>query len=245
MTSDQIIIVVTGVLQGGGVITFIYFYLKGMKEQVSALQKIISAQDKTLKVMEQQVLETEKVGGIYKKLLDDLPKDLENYQAIISKTKDHVILTLTQQNQAKDDEIEKLRQQEVQLTKLGTSDVRSRQTLRGAILLHENSAQDFTSFIRSISGDKEKAVELIVASSTFEAFIKAAGYRIEIWSGHATFEKLLESKLDIVKSVRSATLSLSGSYAVFHDGRLAMDHAAMENLKSIFTSIKANLQTIQ
>lgn len=81
-----------------GLGVFFYYLVRGLRTEISALKKTIIAQRHTLQVMEKRVEETKKVGDIYRDLLSSLPQDLENFKTVVSKTKDEVIVELSDQN---------------------------------------------------------------------------------------------------------------------------------------------------
>ena len=66
MSADQIVNVVTSLLQGGGIAVFLYFLIRGLRQEIRSLNKTVGAQKETLAVMETRIAETEKVGAIYK-----------------------------------------------------------------------------------------------------------------------------------------------------------------------------------
>src|SRR5216684_811088 len=78
---------------------FFYYLVRGLRQEISSLKNVIDTQHKTLDVMERRVQETEKVGKIYRDLFASLPSDIENFRAIVSKTKDETIVELQSQNE--------------------------------------------------------------------------------------------------------------------------------------------------
>lgn len=91
MTPDQLITVATGVLEGGGIIAFLYFMMSGLKNKIAALNTTIDMQSKTLDVMEKRVEETKGIGQLYKELLNEIPDDLKKYKEFIKESKDAMI----------------------------------------------------------------------------------------------------------------------------------------------------------
>ena len=55
-------------LQGTGLAVYIWYLFRALKQQVSGLKDVVSAQKQTMEVMERRISETEKIGGIYKNL---------------------------------------------------------------------------------------------------------------------------------------------------------------------------------
>jgi hypothetical protein len=94
MTADQAIIVATGVIQSGALGTFFWFVIRGMRSEIKGLQNTIKAQKDTLDVMERRTQETEKLGNVYRKFLEEIPEDIQHYKEFIRVTKDSTIADL-------------------------------------------------------------------------------------------------------------------------------------------------------
>jgi hypothetical protein len=125
MNAEQITTIITNVLTGGGVAAFLYMVIRGLKDQIGALKtqigtlnETIEVQKKTLQAMETRVLETEKVGNIYKRLTEELPGEIDKYRDLITKLKDDQITELTKANQDKDERLQKTAQIELEKLEL-------------------------------------------------------------------------------------------------------------------------------
>jgi len=94
MTPEQITTIITGVFEGGGVLTFVYFVIRGLKKNIKSLNSTIEVQSKTLDVMEKRIDETKNIGDIYKDLLKEIPDDLKQYKKFIRESKDALITDL-------------------------------------------------------------------------------------------------------------------------------------------------------
>jgi hypothetical protein len=116
MNAEQITTIITNILTSGGVITFMWLLIRGLQKQIFSLNKTIEAQNKTLEVMEKRILETEKVGDIYKNLISELPDYIEKYKSIIRVTKDEMISELEKANQLKDEKLKSMT--EIELKKI-------------------------------------------------------------------------------------------------------------------------------
>jgi chromosome segregation ATPase len=90
--------------------------ITGMKAQIGTLNETIEVQKKTLEAMETRVLETEKVGNIYKRLTEELPGEIDKYRDLITKLKDDQITELKKANQDKDERLQKTA--EIEIAKL-------------------------------------------------------------------------------------------------------------------------------
>lgn len=100
MTAEQVTNIVTNLLTGSGVVIFVFYLVRSLKREIASLHKTIEQQLKTFEVMEKRVLETEKIGNIYRDLIDDLPMQVAKYKIFLNQTKDDVIAQLQQANNA-------------------------------------------------------------------------------------------------------------------------------------------------
>jgi hypothetical protein len=123
MTAEQITTIITNALTGSGIIFFVGMVIRGLKNQITGLKtqigtlnETIEVQKKTLEAMETRVLETEKVGNIYKRLTEELPGEIDKYRDLITKLKDDQITELKKANQDKDERLQKTA--EIELAKL-------------------------------------------------------------------------------------------------------------------------------
>src|SRR5215470_17228699 len=103
MTVEQF----TTLIANGGVAAFLYWVIRGLKSQIGSLNKTIEVQQKTLAAMETRVLETEKIGNIYRELFEALPTEVEKWKVAILKLKDDRISVLEKANQDKDERLKK------------------------------------------------------------------------------------------------------------------------------------------
>jgi DNA repair exonuclease SbcCD ATPase subunit len=125
MNAEQITTIITNLLTGTGVVCFLGMVIRGLKNQISGLKtqigtlnETIEVQKKTLEAMETRVLETEKVGNIYKRLTEELPGEIDKYRDLITKLKDDQINELKRANQDKDERLQKTAQLEIEKLEL-------------------------------------------------------------------------------------------------------------------------------
>jgi chromosome segregation ATPase len=121
MNAEQITTIITNVLTGTGVVCFLGMVIRGLKNQISGLKtqigtlnETIDVQKRTLEAMETRVLETEKVGNIYKRLTEELPAEIDKYRSLITKLKDDQISELEKANQDKDEKLKKTAELEIE-----------------------------------------------------------------------------------------------------------------------------------
>jgi len=86
--------IITGVLETGIISFIVYMIIRGLKTEIKTLHSVVINQNKTIKTMDKRIQETEKIGNLYKQLISDFPQALEDYQTVITKTKNTTILEL-------------------------------------------------------------------------------------------------------------------------------------------------------
>ncbi len=101
---------IQGFIESIGIILILSFIIKGLKNQIKSLNELVKTQNETIKAMEKRILETEKIGELYKNLIEDMPKAVRQYKNFIASTKDEIIKELQNAKNKKDDELRKLKE---------------------------------------------------------------------------------------------------------------------------------------
>lgn len=174
MTPEQITTIVTGILESGGVLVFVYYVIRGLKKNVKSLHHTIDVQSKTLEVMEKRIDETKNVGDIYKDLLKEIPDDLKQYKKFIRESKDALILDLKDSLKEKDEkhkkEIEenliKIHEQEKNINDL----IKARNSLISANNIINDGLESISDYY--LSNQLEKKMKNF---NTIEIFIEHKG----------------------------------------------------------------------
>jgi hypothetical protein len=106
---------VARLLEMSGLGVFIWFCIRGLQQEIKSLRTTaevqkdtLMAQTRTLDAMERRVLEAEKIGALYKGLIEELPGDLDKYKAVLRELKDHVIEELEQAVRRRDEQLAEL-----------------------------------------------------------------------------------------------------------------------------------------
>jgi hypothetical protein len=107
MSAEQFTTIMSNLLSGGGVILFLWMWIRGLRKQL-AIQK------DTLEAVKTQVSETEKIGKIYRQLFDELPIESEKWKVTILKFKDERIAELEKAIQDKDERLKKTLEIEIE-----------------------------------------------------------------------------------------------------------------------------------
>ncbi len=111
---ENAVTIITSLLQTGGIFVFLYFLIRGLRQQIKAMSKTLEEQNKTLDVMERRIEETQKVGDVYRQWLSDLPEDIEKYKTVVSKLKDETIEELQKAKEAQDKKLESMKELKLQ-----------------------------------------------------------------------------------------------------------------------------------
>ena len=238
MTPEQIVTIIVGVLQAGGLSLFFAHVIRGLKTQIGALENTIKAQNSTLEVMERRVAETEKVGRIYQELFANLPKDLENYRAVIAATKDAAILELQNSNNQKDDIIKSLRKLEA-----AASSHPSPETLRQieAMRFLLSDRQDaFRKFLVAVFDDLEVAVAGIVKCETLKDFFDAHKISIVLEDSKEKWDEYVAAKPPA--HMKTASWSGGNWYGVFQNGIVVMSTGQLFAFSDAYKSMAARVK---
>ncbi|WP_420208835.1 hypothetical protein [Candidatus Electronema sp. JC] len=192
MNIEQITTIATGVLQGGGVVTFLYFLINGLKKQIFSLNNTIEIQSKTLEVMERRIEETKEIGEIYRNLISDMPEDLKKYKEFIRQSKDSIIEELRNYNKEMDEKHEaelkknlsKIKEQERNITEL----LDARNKLIQADFLVNLKLGEISDYL-----ERENLQNQLKGFRSVEVYIQNRG-NLNIYSEHIDNMKLLSSE---------------------------------------------------
>lgn len=236
---------IASVLEALGISAFVFYLFRALQAKITGLENVVKVQNETLSVMEKRIEETEKVGSIYKNLMSELPSDLENYKAIVSKTKDEMIVELKNQNELKE---KKLKIAEDNLTKAGGSDEIIKKNL---IILknlitnkkeqHHNQQLDLTTISEFNERNLEDAPALILASKTVDEYLEKLGFRVIVTEDDSIMKELFSSAGEGKKrnfDAAMATMGLDGWY-VLKDNELHISPEKISSLKDDFSIIKS------
>ena len=238
--------IVLSALEMLGIGAFIYWLIRGLQAKISSLEGVVKVQNDTLEVMERRVQETEKVGNIYKKLLADLPVDLDNYKAIVSKTKDEIILELKSANEEKGRRIRELKDAEERITTASKSSqdlMQELQVLKN-LLTNPNKHDSRKRTLREIAefDDRriEEAVPHLIKSGNVSEFLARIGYNITKTDDDSILKDTFgEPKAERPRPYQVAMASLGerGWYVV-RDNQLFLNHRMLTALEQEFIEVK-------
>lgn len=238
--------ILPSVFETVGLGVFFFYLIRGLKQKITSLESTISIQGKTLDVMERRVQETQKVGDIYKNLMSDLPKDIDNFKTVLSKTKDETIIELRNQNEIAKRKLEEA-QKQIEGSKNSPETIaRHMKVLKNLLSkptpdpfypVHYELLQVCEFGGRSL----EQSVPLILDSKTVEEFLARAGYLIVVTNDNKTLRAMFGNKttprgIPLVSACMSD--SEKGWFMITND-EFYITPEKMSALKDEFRAVKA------
>ena len=234
------------ILQTTGLGVFIWYLVRGLTEKITSLEGVVVAQKQTIKVMDKRIEETEKIGGIYRNLLSDLPSDIDNYKTLVSKTKDAVIVELQNQN---DETKKKLEEAQKQIQASGSSQEKIAAHLKALKNLlskrrnqygHE-SELDLKYLCEFNMRTVESSVPLILESPTLDEFLHKLGFQVEATEDMASYTSVISDRAlpdgTPVVSAR-AVRSIDGGWFTVANDRIWVNQICLGQWKDEFSMVK-------
>ena len=172
---EGIITIIVGVIQTGAITYVVNMIIKGLKVEIKTLQTHIETQNKTIETMNKRVSETEKIGDLYKQLISDFPKAIDDYQAVITKTKDMTIYELKNKLEEQVFTIEDLQNK----SKIGGQLVSQKAAGVSKLFLNKDN-KDLLEFLQKIHEKSDVLFEAIFKSETFDDLLKNLNQKVEI-----------------------------------------------------------------
>jgi uncharacterized coiled-coil protein SlyX len=229
---DNLVTIITGVIQTGAISFLVFMIIRGLKTEIMTLNKQIEIQNQTIVTMDKRIAETEKIGDLYKQLISDFPKALDDYQAVITKTKDSTIYELKSRLEEQHLAIGQLKQ----IALKDDENTSNRKAVIGTLFLNEEN-QDLLHFIQSIDNNIAKVFEAIVKNMKFYDLISSL---------NMTIISVEESKSNDIISVekfqelngRSLTVAMQGSYLLTTDDKIFITKELLCILQKKYESLK-------
>ena len=245
--------VVSSLFQTAGLGIFVFYLIRGLKAEINSLKQTIDTQSKTLEVMERRIVETEKIGDIYKNLISDLPQDIDNFKTIISKTKDETILELKNQHEATKKKLEEAKKI-IENSEHGPDIIK----LHLRVLKNLLSEPEFENlpFKREYELSKicefggrtlEKCVPLLIESKTLEDFLQRIGFDVIVKDDEGGnimksvfFSNVRDRKTPRGEPLRYATAahSISGGWHLIANDEFYLNKIKLDELKDEFSAVK-------
>ncbi|MGR8932446.1 MAG: diguanylate cyclase domain-containing protein [Gammaproteobacteria bacterium] len=93
-------------LEGSGISVFVYFVIRGLRREISALNETVRQQNQIFDAMSKRISETEKMAESYKKWWEELQESYDKHKAALIKSKNEYILELEQAIEQKDEKLQ-------------------------------------------------------------------------------------------------------------------------------------------
>ncbi len=239
---------IVSILEVTGLGIFIYYLFRGLLAKINGLENVLVAQKQVIDVMDKRIEETEKVGGIYKNLIADLPDDIDNYKTIISKTKDDVILELNSQKEETERKLE-----EAKLIIQNSGDPKEEINTHLCVLKnllsetevgndHAKKEYDLKGIAEYSNKSIEKSVEAIVKSKTLDEYLHNMGFEVVVTEDDSILKSIFNENRQMpdgepIKSAM-ANHSFGGGWHIFANRKAWINSIRLNELKDEFSAVK-------
>lgn len=231
---SETIEIISALLQTGVISFVVYIIIKGLKTEIRTLQSQITTQNKTIETMDKRIQETEKIGELYKKLISDFPQALDDYQEIITKTKDKTIYELKSSLEEKELTIESLKVQ----TKSNDPKKIERAALITKLFLNKEN-KSLLDFLEKLHIDKDLIISTILENVDFNTVIKTLGYNLNVVENidaRAIFgndEYFNENRIRIMTSMLGGQV-----YYITLDSKIKISNLIYQEFSNKYNSLK-------
>ena len=223
--------IISGILETGVIGFVVYMLIKGLKTEIKTLQKNVVAQNETIKTMDKRIEETEKIGDLYKKLISDFPKALDDYQAVITKTKDSTIYELKSRVEEQKLTIEELKE----ISDQGDISTSKRATVIGKLFL-EKENKNLLQFVQNLDINKDLTFKAMFENSSFNGLLKTLKKEVKFIEENE-FQEIFSTNFMEINKVRVATKSVNGNYMITFDNKLLISERLFNIFKVIYESL--------
>lgn len=230
---DTTIQIITGVIETGAIGFLVFIIMRGLKNEIQTLQTLISTQNKTIETMDKRIQETEKIGDLYKQLVSDFPQALEDYQAVITKTKDKTIYELKS----------RLEEQELTIGDLTkrtqSSDPSIVQKAAGISKLFLNKEnKDLLEFLQKIEEKPEIIVDAMLNSIDFDDLMTKLKQQVQTIEP-ADPRELFGTEFMMKYNAKTASFGMAGGfYMISFDNIIYITADWLEKFKVKYNALK-------
>jgi uncharacterized coiled-coil protein SlyX len=232
---NETIQIISGLIQTGVISLVVYMIVKSLKIEIKTLQTQISTQIKTIETMDKRIQETEKIGELYKKLISDFPQALDDYQEIITKTKDRTIYELKSTLEEKELTIDTLKDQ----TKSNDPKKINRASAITKLFLSKAN-KSILEFLEKLNPDKDLIIKRILEEEDFNNLLKALNYKLTIDENINTREIFADDYFTENK-IRTMTTRIGGDvYLITFDNEIKFSTKLYLEFCNTYNSLKGN-----
>lgn len=167
-------------LEGSGIAVFVYFVIRGMRKEITALDKTVKHQNEIFDAMSKRISETEKMAESYKKWWEELQESYDKHKAALTKTKDEYITELEKAIEQKDGKLQAKAQAELDMITMQEETIedlkrQAGETERQLIEMKERAKNiseiDQLTGVRSVISVQRDIIKLIRESKPFGVII--------------------------------------------------------------------------
>jgi len=229
---NNIITIIISLIQTGAISWIVYAIIKGLKTEVKTLGTVVATQNETIKTMDKRIQETEKIGDLYKQLIADFPKALDDYQAVITKTKDSTIFELKS----------KVEEQQLTITDLKQKSENSNPTIAARAvniskLFLENENKQLLEFLQKIDTSSDKVFSCIFAEKDFDKLMEQLGKKVKIEETDIRSMLLDEDSMRKHKA-RNASFNMNGNaYLITFDDEIYLNEQTINYFRRLYNAL--------
>lgn len=231
--TEPIITLISGIVQTGAISFLVYMIIKGLKNEIKTLQENILTQNKTIETMNKRVEETEKIGNLYKQLITDFPKAIDDYQAVITKTKDMTIYELKNKVEEQVFTIEDLQKKAT----IGGDVIKQKVAGIGKLFLQPDN-KDLLEFLQKIHETTDVLLDSLLKNESLDEFLKSLNQKINILEDIYITEIFSSDKMLMYK-VKTAYSNLDGNiYMISFDNQIYINQQCLEFFREKYKMLR-------
>jgi hypothetical protein len=241
------ITIISSIVETSGLGIFIFFLIKGLTRKIKLLEDQTKIQTDTLKIMERRIEETEKIGNIYKKLIEDIPEDIEHYKTFISRTRDDVIIELKEQNREIKEQLDSAEKKIKGSLKPEERIIKYLHALSKMVSTKDEDKNEKEFILKDICEFEDRKIDEsimhLVDSNTLEEFLEKIAFNLEIDDEKEVFDLVFkdkeERKLPNGERIRNAKgIMRVDGWCVIVNSSIYASTKLLSELKDEFSTLK-------
>jgi len=228
---NNIISIITSFVQTGAIAWIVYSIIKGLKIEVNTLGKVVTSQSETIKTMDKRIQETEKIGDLYKKLISDFSKALDDYQAVLTKTKDTTIFELKSTVEEQKITISELKQKTE-----NNNPLQAARAVNISKLFLESENKQLLEFLQKIDNNSDKVFSGIFEQKDFDRLMITLGKQILVSNNirELMYNEDSIKKLEVIK----ASYSLNGiGYLITFNNEVYLSELTLNYYRKLYNAL--------
>lgn len=220
------------IIETGAIGVIVYLLIKGLKTEIKSLKINVDAQKEIIETMNKRVFETEKISDLYKNLISDFPKTIDDYKSVVTKTKDATILQLkstVEQNEVLINEMEKLIEDTTQENKKRIKKIN--------LFVLDKENEKFFNTLRILTSNQEFLVQKLIENDNFNEFIKSIGLTQKQLPSEKEFGWFIGTNEMEELNAKSFSYSSSGTFYITYNNELHIGPSLFEYMNKRYQEI--------